>query len=177
MHIHFDGNPNSKLPLLLSAYQYRFNRDLEAMSRHLIDDVHIGWEELGTDLLDGAPTAVRNALTGGAEFPSRQLTGVCNVDGSPAERVLITQEGTGDLEWAYVLRSHGIEVIDLQEYDRGPVVGWDTDPRSRIVPDPGAWIPHSRAPIVPPRSTPRPSTTASPSASAPAPAPSKTALR
>ncbi|MEJ8650634.1 hypothetical protein WKI65_21665 [Streptomyces sp. MS1.AVA.3] len=64
-------------------------------------------------------------------------------------------------------------MIGLQEYDRGPVVGWDTDPRSRIVPDPGAWIPHSRAPIVPPRNAPRLSTTASPSA----PAPRKTALR
>lgn len=31
---------------------------MEAMARHLIDDVTVGWDELGTDLLDGAPPAL-----------------------------------------------------------------------------------------------------------------------
>ncbi|ROQ70173.1 hypothetical protein EDD93_4683 [Streptomyces sp. 840.1] len=138
------------------------------MARHLIDDVEHGWDELGTDLLDGAPVALRRSLTGGDEYPSRQITDVIviSADDSPAERLLITQDGTDELEWAYVLRETGIEVIGLLAYDRGPVVGWDTDPRSRIRTDPGAWNPESPAPVVPPRTAPRLSA-ASP-ASAPA---------
>ncbi|MFD9069119.1 hypothetical protein [Streptomyces lasiicapitis] len=173
MFVLFDGSPDSKLPLLLTAYHYRFNRNLEAMARHLIDEVEIGWEELGTDLLDGAPAALRRSLTGGEEYPSRQLTDVYNTDGTPAERELITQDSTDDLEWAYILHSYGVEVIGLREYDCGPVVGWDTNPHSRIVTDPGAWIPYSRAPIVLPRTAPRLSVTAPASA----PASRKTARR
>lgn len=173
MYVHFDGYPDSKLPLLLAAYQHRFAGDLEAMARHLIDDVEHGWDELGTDLLDGAPAALRRTLTGGDEYPSRQMTNVVCSDGSPAERELITQDGTDDLEWAYVLHPHGIEVIALQAYDRGPVVAWDTDPRSRITASSGAWHPDSPAPIVAPRTTPRLTT----AASASAPAPRKTARR
>ncbi|MBC9719214.1 hypothetical protein H9Y04_42555 [Streptomyces sp. TRM66268-LWL] len=167
MYVHFDGYPDSKLPLLLAAYRHRFAGDLEAMAQHLIDDVEHGWDELGTDLLDGAPATLRRALTGGAEYPSRQITDVVNADGSPAERELITQDGTDELEWAYVLHPHGIEVIALQAYDRGPVVAWDTDPRGRITANPGAWHPDSAAPIVAPRTAPRLSTTASAAASAP----------
>ncbi|MFJ5045493.1 hypothetical protein ACIQH7_09985 [Streptomyces anulatus] len=48
MYVHFDGYPDSKLPLLLAAHQNRFAGDLEAMARHLIDEVHVGWERLGT---------------------------------------------------------------------------------------------------------------------------------
>ncbi|MFJ6574048.1 hypothetical protein ACIQNU_42295 [Streptomyces sp. NPDC091292] len=173
MYVHFDGYPDSKLPLLLSAYQYRFAGDLEAMARYLIDDVQHGWDELGTDLLDGAPAALRRSLTKGDEWPSRQMTDVVSADGTPAERELITQDGIDGLEWAYVLHPHGIEVIALQEYDRGPVVPWDTDPRSRINANPAAWPPSSRAPVVAPRTTRRPSTTAS----ATQPAPRKTARR
>ncbi|MFF8022171.1 hypothetical protein ACFZDJ_13805 [Streptomyces sp. NPDC007896] len=159
MYVHFDGYPDSKLPLLLAAYQHRFTGDLEAMARHLIDEVRHGWEELGTDLLDGAPAALRRSLTRGQECPSLQLTNVYNTDGSPAERELITQDGTDDLDWAYILHERGIEVIALRAYDRGPVVAWDTDPRGVIGADPGAWHPDSRAPIVPPRFMPHLSTT------------------
>lgn len=123
MYIHFDGYPDSKLPLLLAAYQHRFAGDVEAMARHLIDEVHHGWEELGTDLLDGAPATLRRSLTGGEEYPSRQLTNVYNTDGTPAERELITQDGTEDLEWAYVLHESGIEVIGLLAYDPDPSSG------------------------------------------------------
>ncbi|WP_240678039.1 hypothetical protein [Streptomyces griseoviridis] len=96
-----------------------------------------------------------------------------NTDGTPAERELITQDGTEDLEWAYVLHESGIEVIGLLAYDRGPVVEWDTDPRSCIIADPGAWNPDSPAPVVPPRTAPRLSATAPASA----PAPRKAARR
>ncbi|MEV7731668.1 hypothetical protein AB0O75_06050 [Streptomyces sp. NPDC088921] len=173
MYVHFDGYPDSKHPLLLAAYQHRFAGDVEAMARHLIDKVHHGWEELGTDLLDRAPAGLPRSLTGGEEYPSRQLTNVYNTDGTQAERKLITQDDTEDLEWAYVLHESGIEVIGLLAYDRGPVVGWDTDPRSRIVDDPGAWNPDSPAPVVPPRTAPRLSATAPASA----PTPRKTARR
>ncbi|MFF4031670.1 hypothetical protein ACFYZ2_18285 [Streptomyces sviceus] len=110
------------------------------MARHLIDEVHHGWEELGTDLRDGAPAGLRRSLTGGEEYSSRQLTDAYNTDGTPAERELITQDGIEDLGWAYVLHESGIEVIGLLAYDRGPV-----DPRNRTVADPGAWNPDSPA--------------------------------
>ncbi|MGQ4383575.1 hypothetical protein [Streptomyces sp. SAS_270] len=99
------------------------------------------------------------------------MTNVINADGSPAERELITQDGTDELEWAYVLHPHGIEVIALHAYDRGPVVAWDTDPRSRVTANPSAWHPDTPAPIVAPRTAPRLST------SAPAPAPRPAARR
>ncbi|MEV7888454.1 hypothetical protein ACWD3I_29695 [Streptomyces sp. NPDC002817] len=167
MYVHFDGYPDSKLPLLLAAYQHRFAGDLEAMARHLIDEIHHGWDELGTDLLDGTPAPVRLSLTGGQEYPSRQLANMYSTAGAPAERELITQDGTDDLDWAYVLHPHGIEVIVLGAYDRGPVVAWDTDPRSVIRADPGAWHPDSPAPVVPPRFMPHLSTTVPVTAPAP----------
>ncbi|MEU5898678.1 hypothetical protein [Streptomyces venezuelae] len=174
MYVHFDGYPDSKLPLLLAAYQHRFAGDLEAMARHLIDDVEHGWDELGTDLLDGAPKALRRSLTGGDEWPSRQITDVIVIGADDtAERLLVTQDGTDELEWAYVLHPHGVEVIALQAYDRGPVVLWDTDPRSRINANPGAWPPDSRPPVISPRTARRPSTAASPAT----PTPRKTARR
>ncbi|MEU9068995.1 hypothetical protein AB0D60_19175 [Streptomyces sp. NPDC048306] len=174
MYVHFDGYPDSKLPLLLAAYQYRFAGDLEAMARHLIDDVEHGWDELGTDLLDGAPEALRRSLAGGDEWPSRQMTDVIVIGADDtAERLLVTQDGTDELEWAYVLHPHGIEVIALQAYDRGPVVAWDTDPRSRINANPDAWPPDSRPPVISFRTARRPSTAASPAT----PTPRKTARR
>ncbi|MGW0613279.1 hypothetical protein [Streptomyces sp. NPDC002788] len=60
--------------MLLAAYQYKFGRNIEAMSRHLIDDVAVGWDELGTDLLDDAPPALVTALTGGEHRLSRTST-------------------------------------------------------------------------------------------------------
>ncbi|MFD7862174.1 hypothetical protein [Streptomyces sp. NPDC059783] len=170
MHVHFDGTPGNKLPLLLAAFQYRFAGDVEAMARHLIDDVPHGWDELGTDLLDGAPAALRRSLTGGEDFPSRQIdmTNVICVGGPPDERTLVTQDGIGAEEWAYVLHPHGIEVIALQAYDRGPVVAWDTDPRSRVTANPSAWHPDTPAPVAAPRTAPHLATAASAPAAAPA---------
>ncbi|WP_309248779.1 hypothetical protein [Streptomyces sp. MNP-20] len=64
IYVHFDGYPSGRLPLLLAAYQHRFARDVEAMRVHLIDQVSIAWDELGTDLLDGAPKSLIKKLTG-----------------------------------------------------------------------------------------------------------------
>ncbi|WP_342354242.1 hypothetical protein [Streptomyces inhibens] len=55
IYVHFNGLPSNRLPLLLAAYKHRFGGDITAMAQQLIDDVDVGWEELGTDLLDGAP--------------------------------------------------------------------------------------------------------------------------
>ncbi|GAA2672499.1 hypothetical protein GCM10010400_38060 [Streptomyces aculeolatus] len=71
----YDGYPSGRLPLLLASYRYRFGSDIAAMSRHLIDDVPAsacGWEELGADLLHGAPEELRHALTGAVDL--RRLT-------------------------------------------------------------------------------------------------------
>lgn len=72
IYVHLDGLPSHHLPFLLTAYQYRFNRDLEAMSRHLVDDVAIGWDELGTDLLDHAPRSCSSRSP--AARPGRALS-------------------------------------------------------------------------------------------------------
>ncbi|MER5782649.1 hypothetical protein ABT104_13115 [Streptomyces mobaraensis] len=142
------------MPLLLTAYQHRFAGDVEAMSQHLIDDVDYGWSELGTDLLDGAPTALRHALTGGNDFPSSKYSDVINSDGTPAERELITQANTAGMDWGYVLHPHGVEVISCHDYPRGPVVAWNTDPRARFSDAGVLWkAGHPVPATAPPRAT------------------------
>ncbi|WP_043267087.1 hypothetical protein [Streptomyces sp. CT34] len=168
MYVHFDGYPSTQLPLLLAAYQYRFGKNVEAMSRHLIDTVDYGWSGLGTDLLDGASDDLRQALTGGREFPSRKYSNVFNTNGAPAERDVITPANCGGLDWGYVLHRQGIEVIALPEEDRGPVVDWNTDPRSRFSDSYALWRPGRPIPAtVPPRTTAPAATPAQP-ATAPA---------
>lgn len=168
MYVHFDGYPSGRLPLLLAAYQYRFAKDVEAMVRDLIDDVDYGWSGLGTDLLDGAPGELRQALTGGTEYPSSKYSNVFNTNGTPAPRELITQATSDGLDWGYVLHPDGIEVIALPEEGRGPVVGWNTDPRARFSDSYARWKPgHPIPAIVPPRAI-QPAATIPPPATAPA---------
>ncbi|MEU2131773.1 hypothetical protein [Streptomyces sp. NPDC018352] len=157
--MHFDGNPVSKLPLLLAAFQYRFARDLDAMTRHLVDDVAIAWEELGTDLLDGAPPETIAVLTGGDQWSSRTMDDLITPDGSPPTRMTVTETTAAaqDVEWGYVLHQQGIEVIPAQYTVSGPVISWDTDPRSDFS-APAFW---ATATPAQPRATP---------ATAPAPA-------
>ncbi|MFB7270772.1 hypothetical protein [Streptomyces sp. NPDC056244] len=140
--------PSHHLPLLLTAYQYRFGRDLDAMSWHLIDTVAIAWDELGTDLLDGAPEALLTALTGGEHWPSTHLDNLITPDGSPPTRITVTDETAAgqDMQWGYVLYPSGIEVISLMMAEtRGPLVCWDTDPRTRFSDHPGRWKPSRQA--------------------------------
>ncbi|MFJ9979333.1 hypothetical protein [Streptomyces cyaneofuscatus] len=167
IYVHFDGGPSSKLPLLLAAYEHHFRQDLAAMTRHLVDDVAIGWEELGSDLLDGAPPEIVAALTGGEHWPSSTLDNLVTPDGSPPTRMTVTETTAAeqDLEWVYVLRPEGIEVIPAQRFSSGPLIAWGTDPRTNFT-DPAAW---SRV---------APSTAASPRSPGPAaPNTSRTAAR
>ncbi|OIJ91630.1 hypothetical protein BIV24_15320 [Streptomyces colonosanans] len=130
---------------------------MDAMSRHLIDDVAVGWDELGTDLLDGAPSALVTALTGGEQWPSRTLDNLITPDGSPPVRMTVTDATVGaqDMGWGYVLHERGIEVISLLHEDIGPVVGWATDPRTGFTDRPGAWSSLAPSPVVRPvRGTP-----------------------
>ncbi|MFF2746445.1 hypothetical protein ACFVVA_12965 [Kitasatospora sp. NPDC058048] len=62
------------LPLILSARQYRFGGDVEALSHHLIDTPVIGWRDIGIDLLDGAPEEVRAKLISPHSIPSSTST-------------------------------------------------------------------------------------------------------
>ncbi|MET8130073.1 hypothetical protein [Streptomyces sp. NPDC005231] len=160
--------PSVHLPLLLAAYQHKFGRNVEAMCRHLIDDVAVGWDELGTDLLDDAPPALVNALTGGDHWPSRTLDHLVTPDGSPPVRMSVTDTTADeqDMQWGYVLHKEGIEVISLLHEDLGPVVDWATDPRTVFNDHPAAWSCLDPAPTIrASRSTP--------SQSAPATAPAK----
>ncbi|MEU5148801.1 hypothetical protein AB0G42_16625 [Streptomyces yangpuensis] len=109
------------------------------MNRHLIDAVPVAWSGLGTDLLDGAPEALVNELTGGQHHPSKQMNELISPDGSPPRRMSVREGETGGLDWGYVLHEHGIEVISLREELRGPVVGWGTDPRMRFSDRPALW--------------------------------------
>ncbi|MCC3779455.1 hypothetical protein K6I33_005102 [Streptomyces sp. UNOB3_S3] len=162
MYVHWDGYPSHQLPLLLAAYQHRFASDLEAMSRHLIDNVPVGWSTLGTDLLDEAPEALRHALTGGESHPSSQLANLITPDGSLPRRMTVTEGSTSGLDWGYILRPHGIEVINRHE-DRGPVVGWKTDPRARFSDSYARWTPDGPVPATaPPRAVQPPATPAKP---------------
>jgi hypothetical protein len=161
--------PSYHLPLLLTAFQYRFDRDLEAMSRHLVDDVAVGWNELGTDLLDGAPYAIVSLLTGGQRWPSSTLEHLLTPDGSALARMTVTDTTAHeqDLQWGYVLHPDGIEVISLLHADIGPVVGWNTHPLTVFSDDPALWSANAPVPVV--RAAPAPAPRATP---APLPAPS-----
>ncbi|MGQ4417050.1 hypothetical protein ACN6LA_003090 [Streptomyces sp. SAS_269] len=162
IHVQLDGVPSHRLPLLLAAYQHKFGRDVEAMSRHLIDDVAVGWDELGTDLLDRAPLSLVAALTGGEHWSSRTLDHLIAPDGSPPVRMTVTDETADaqDMQWGYVLHQQGIEVISLLNEDIEPVVDWATDPRTAFSDHPAAWSSLAPAPAIqasrsaPPQSAP-----------------------
>lgn len=141
IHVQLDGVPSHHLPLLLAAYQYKFGRNIEAMSRHLIDDVAVGWDELSTDLLDDAPPALVTALTGGEHWPSRTLDHLITPNGSPPVRMSVTDTTADvqDVQWGYVLHKEGVEVISLLHEDIGPIVSWSTDPRTAFNDHPAAW--------------------------------------
>ncbi|GHD79433.1 hypothetical protein ACFQL8_19390 [Streptomyces goshikiensis] len=161
-----DGTPSSLLPLLLAAYRYTFARDLDSMTRHLIDDVSICWKELGTDLLDDVPEDLVVALTGGDSWPSTQPSNLTAPDGSPPRRITAEAGATGDAEWGYVLHPDGIEVISLYEQSRGPVVGWATDPRTAFSDHPAMWPVTTAGPNQPSGTAPKTFTTV-PTPSAP----------
>jgi hypothetical protein len=55
------------------------------------------------------------------------------------------------LEWAYVLRPDGVEVIALTQNTRGPVVGWDSDPLLSYSDEPQLWTPDAPIPLTGPR--------------------------
>ncbi|MGV9790850.1 hypothetical protein ACWEIK_22325 [Streptomyces sp. NPDC004673] len=127
------------------------------MSRHLIDDVAVGWDELGTDLLDKAPREVVTALTGGEQWPSRTLDDLITPDGSPPVRMTVTADTveSADVQWGYILHEQGVEVISLLNADIGPIVGWATDARTAFNDHPAAWNPLAPAPVLgPARRTP-----------------------
>ncbi|MYT41873.1 hypothetical protein GTY89_05835 [Streptomyces sp. SID5471] len=162
IYVHLDGTPSEKLPMLLAAFQHKFGRDVEAMAQHLVDGVTVGWDELGTDLFYGAPHEIVSALTGGQQWASRTLDHLITPDGSPPVRMTVTEETAADqdVQWGYILRPHGIEVIPVPHAEAGPVIGWDTDPRTAFSNHPGHWSypvltpgPSARA-VRPPRSAP-----------------------
>ncbi|MFF5537838.1 hypothetical protein ACFY71_36155 [Streptomyces cinerochromogenes] len=119
------------------------------MIRHLVDGVAIGWAELGTDLLDGAPPEIVTALTGGEQWPSRTLDHLITPDGSPPVRMTVTEQNAAeqDLRWGYILRPEGIEVISFPHADPGSVVGWNADPRTRFSDHPARWPASPPSPV------------------------------
>lgn len=43
-----------------------------------------------------------------------------------------------DLDWGYVLRPTGVEVVNARYAAAGPIVSWDADPRSDFT-NPATW--------------------------------------
>ncbi|OYP14871.1 hypothetical protein CFC35_10440 [Streptomyces sp. FBKL.4005] len=162
IYVQLDGQPSAKLPLLLAAFRYRFEGDVAAMAQHLVDGVAVGWDELGTDLLAGAPPQLVTALTGGEQWPSRTLDHLIAPDGSPPVRMTVTEQTAADqdVQWGYVLRSEGIEVISVAHADAGPIIGWDTDPRTRFSDHPAHWPAPTPPPLATSTPTARPPQTA-----------------
>ncbi|MFF5438853.1 hypothetical protein [Streptomyces achromogenes] len=138
------------------------------MTRHLVDDVAVGWEELGTDLLDGAQPYIVEELTRGERWASRTMDHLITLDGSPPTRMTVTEKDAAeqDLEWGYVLRPEGIEVISVPYADTGPVVGWDTYPLALFSDNPGYWLVPAQAPSATPARVAGPAT--APASSRPA---------
>lgn len=149
IYVHADGYPSNHLPLLLAAYQYRFTRDAESLSRYLVDTDAIGWDTLGDDLLDGAPAHFGVVLHPHPIGPSRPIVNVLSSDGGPARRMVFDESNAQDsqLKWAYVLRPLGVEVIALSQDTRGPVVGWDSDPLLSYSDEPRLWRPDAPIPL------------------------------
>ncbi|MFJ6709069.1 MULTISPECIES: hypothetical protein [unclassified Streptomyces] len=139
------------------------------MARHLIDSVRLGWDTLGTDLLDGAPPPLVTELTGGMQFPSRALDNfLITPDGSPPARDTITPQSAAEqgFEWGYVLRPAGIEVTSVRiQAGWGPLVAWDTDPLTRFSDHPAHWTFDRPAPVIAAAGTVRPAKPASDAAS------------
>ena len=142
------------------------------MSAHLVDNVAVGWEELGTDILDRAPHAFVAALTGGEHRPSHTLDNLITPDGSPPVRMTVTDATADeqDMQWGYVLHPQGIEVISLLHEDAGPVVDWNTDPRTVFSDSPAHWSSTAPAPVPTPvrAAAPQATPTTSPAMGSPA---------
>ncbi|WP_435124585.1 hypothetical protein [Actinacidiphila sp. bgisy144] len=133
------------------------------MVGHLID-VPVGWDELGTDLLDGVPADLRRALVGDQHVPSTPLDDIRTMDGKPAQRMLVTHDPAthSGAEWGYVLRDIGIEVIPTGHgATNGPIVAWTTSPLTRFSDTPHRWqrdpVSPAPAPALRTRAAPRPS--------------------
>ncbi|AZS89791.1 hypothetical protein ELQ87_09475 [Streptomyces griseoviridis] len=163
-YVHWDGYPSHHLPLLLTAHQHRFADDTEALAAYLIDDAPQGWSSLGTDLLDGAPDALRDRLAAGRDRPGKRYPARLTVP-----PLIYTERTASRLNWGYVLHPHGIEVISAPGVERGPLVAWSTDPRVRLRDTPGLWKPDQPIPATTPPQTTARTCTPAPAAARPAP--------
>ncbi|MFE6028842.1 hypothetical protein [Streptomyces niveus] len=67
-------------------------------------------------------------------------------------RLTVTEQTAADqdIEWGYILRPRGIEVITVPHAEVGRVVAWDTDPRTRFSDHPGHWPSPATVPVVRP---------------------------
>jgi hypothetical protein len=97
---------------------------------------------------------------------------VFTTDGNPARRMTVDESNAfdSDLQWAYVLHPHGIEVIALTHACNGPVVGWDCDPLISFSDEPWYWGPGGRVPVAGPQVTAPGLTATRPVPGAPPPA-------
>ncbi|MEV7145432.1 hypothetical protein AB0O05_02895 [Streptomyces sp. NPDC093084] len=105
------------------------------------------------------------------QFPSRALDNfLITPDGSPPARDTITPQSAAeqDFEWGYVLRPAGVEVISVRiQAGWGPLVPWDTDPRTRFSDQPAHWTFEKPPPVMAPAGAVQPAKRASGTVSRP----------
>ncbi|MBF9071756.1 hypothetical protein [Streptacidiphilus fuscans] len=125
-YVHSDGNPDFMVPVLIAAQRCRFAGDQDALAAHLLSHEG-GWEYLGDELIDPTPDL--------ASMFAELGEGSCychDWDGGAPEPLATDDDvrGTDHIEWIYVLRPEGLEVISTRrDRDdlRGPVLPWDTN--------------------------------------------------
>lgn len=150
-YVHSDGNPDFMVPVLIAARRSRFADDHDALAEHLLSH-EAGWESLGEDLIrpTGDLAAMFHGLGDGTCF--------CHdFDGATSQPLITEAEipDRADIEWVYVLRPDGLEVIDAHrdpDDPRGPLIPWDHDLQMPIP----EWLLRRWRPTTPapPRRTP-----------------------
>lgn len=126
-YVHNNGHPATRIPLLRALYAGPFAGDLDAMTKFLIDDHPAGWSQLGLDpAVDTGWNDERSSVYH-HDF-------VCYCHGDRNEDPwLCTEENTdiGNTDWVYVLRSDGIEVIDLGD-GATTTTSWEANPDDNL---------------------------------------------
>lgn len=154
-YVHNDGHPTIRIPLLRALYAGPFAGDLDAMTKFLVDAHPAGWSQLGLD-----PTVD----TGYVNWHQRSGTSIsdavndrgfrCYCHGDRNEGPYLHDENNTDSslsDWVYVLRSDGVEVIDLDDGD-SKTFPWQGDALAygpavtRLPPPPGRTPPEGTDP-------------------------------
>lgn len=105
-YVHNDGHPGMRMALLRDLYAGPFGRDLEAITRFLVDEHPAGWSQLGPDPAVDTGWNNQRSSIGYRHF-------ICYCHGDRHEEPHLLTENDADPllnERVYVLRADGIEL-------------------------------------------------------------------